>query len=48
MDVIGTALTLLVIGILWVAAIAFGRDSREPGDWLSRTNLRDRAPRLGD
>lgn len=45
MEVIGTALTLLVVGLLWAAAIMFGRDSREPGDWLTRTNLRDRTPR---
>ena len=48
MEVIGTALTLLVVGLLWVAAILFCRDSREPDDWLTRTNLRDRTRRLGD
>ncbi len=25
-------LTLLVVALLWVAAVAFGRDSREDGD----------------
>ena len=48
MEVIGAALTLLVVGLLWAAAIMFGRDSRESGDWLTRTNLRDRTPRLND
>lgn len=48
MEVIGMVLTLAVVGLLWAAAIVFGCDSREPGDWLARTNLRDRPPRLGD
>ena len=29
MDSIGVALTVLVVVVLWVAAVAFGRDSRE-------------------
>lgn len=41
------ALTLLVIGLLWVAAVAFGRDSRDGSDW-SRTGVRERPRRLGD
>lgn len=48
MDVIGTVLTLAVIGLLWVAAVLFGRDTREPEDWGSRTNFRDHAARLGE
>jgi hypothetical protein len=48
MELIGTALTVLVVVLLWAAAVVFGRDSREPGDWRSRSNLRDRTPRLGD
>ena len=45
---IEVALVLLVIVLLWVAAVVFGRDSREGSDWLSRTSDRDRSPRLGD
>ena len=32
MGSIGIALTVLVVILLWVAAVAFGRDSREDGD----------------
>ena len=45
---IGVALVLLVVVLLWVAAVVFGRDSRDGNDWLSRTSLRDRSPRMGD
>ena len=31
-------LTLLVLALLWVAAVAFGRDSREDGDRRSRND----------
>ena len=41
-------LTVLFVVLLWVAAVAFGRDSRDGSDWLRRTNLRDRTSRLGD
>lgn len=43
-----TVLTVLVLVGLWTAAVAFGRDTRDGGDWLTRTNLRDRPPRIGD
>ena len=46
MEAIEIVLTVLVVALLWVAAVAFGRDSREGGDWPSRTDRRDRPPRL--
>lgn len=46
--VVSIVVTILVVGLLWFAAIAFGRDSRDGSDWLSRTNVRDRSRRLGD
>jgi hypothetical protein len=44
----GIALTILLLVLLWVAAVAFGKDSRDGSDWFSRTNVRDGARRLGD
>lgn len=41
MDVLWIALTLLVVGLLWVAAVVFGRDSRDGNDWLRRTKDHD-------
>lgn len=35
MDTIGIVLTVVLVALLWVAAVAFGRDSREGGDWPS-------------
>ena len=32
MGSIEIVLTILVVALLWVAAVAFGRDSREDGD----------------
>ena len=32
MGPVGIVLMLLVVALLWVAAVAFGRDSRENGD----------------
>ena len=32
MGSVGIVLTVLVVAFLWVAAVAFGRDSREVGD----------------
>ena len=29
MDAIGIAVTVLAVGLLWVAAVVFGRDSRD-------------------
>jgi len=48
MDAVLDVLTVLVIALLWVAAIAFGRDSRNGSDWTSRSGIRDRPPRIGD
>lgn len=45
---IGAAIVVLVVVLLWVAAVVFGRDSRDGNDWLSRASVRDRSPRLGD
>ena len=36
MGSIGIALTVLVVVLLWVAAVAFGRDSRDGSDWRDR------------
>jgi hypothetical protein len=41
MDVLGIVLTLLVLGLLWVAAVVFGRDSRDGNDWSRRTTEHD-------
>jgi hypothetical protein len=38
---LGIVLTLLVIGLLWLAAVMFGRDSRDGNDWSSRKTERD-------
>jgi len=35
MGSVGIVLTLFVVALLWVAAVAFGRDSREDGDGRS-------------
>lgn len=40
MDVLWIALTVSVIGLLWVAAVLFGRDSRDGNDWFRRTSDR--------
>jgi hypothetical protein len=40
MDEIGIVVTVLLVALLWVAAVVFGRDSREGGDWLPGSNLR--------
>jgi hypothetical protein len=36
MEALGIAVTLLVIGLLWLAAVLFGRDSRDGNDWFRR------------
>jgi hypothetical protein len=43
MGSIGIVLTILVVALLWVAAVVFGRDSREDGD---RRSAGDRPLRL--
>jgi hypothetical protein len=42
---VGIVLTVLVVALLWAAAVAFGRDSRE-GDRRSGSDHRDRPLRL--
>jgi hypothetical protein len=46
MDAVGLVITVLVVGLLWGAAVAFGRDSRDGCDWLSHGNHHD--PRRWD
>ena len=46
MGSVGIALTVLVVALLWVAAVAFGRDSREDGERRSGGDRRDRPLRL--
>ena len=48
MDAVLNALTVLAIVLLWVAAIAFGRDPRKGGDWTSAPGVGERGPHLGD
>jgi hypothetical protein len=48
MEAVLDVLTVLVIVLLWVAAIAFGRDSRQGSDWHSTPGIRERTPHLGD
>ena len=42
MDAIGIVVTLLAVSLLWVAAVVFGRDSRDGRDW--RLGSSDRHP----
>jgi len=44
----GAALILLLVVLLWVAAVAFPADSRDGRDWLARGRASDRSQRLGD
>jgi len=46
MGSVGIVLTFLVVALLWVAAVAFGRDSREDGGRRSGSDHRDRPLRL--
>jgi hypothetical protein len=46
MGSVGIVLTILVVALLWVAAVAFGRDSREDGARRSGSDHRDRPLRL--
>lgn len=48
MELLGSVLVVAFVVLLWVAAVAVGRDTRDGRDWLARTGLRDRPPRLGD
>jgi hypothetical protein len=40
-------IAVAVVG-LWVAAVAFGRDTRDGADWFTRAAVGERSPRLGD
>ena len=42
MEVLWIVLTLMLIGLLWVAAVVFGRDSRDGNDWFRRPRDHDR------
>ena len=44
MDVIGLILALALAAALWIAAVVFGRDSRDGRDWLARSDLGERPP----
>lgn len=46
MGSVGIVLTVLVVALLWVAAVAFGGDSREDGDRRSGCDRPDRPLRL--
>ena len=46
MSAIGIALTILVVVLVWVAAVAFGRDSRDGTERRSGPDPRDRFLRL--
>ena len=46
MGSIGLALTVLVVVLVWVAAVAFGRDSREGSERRFGPDRRDRSLRL--
>jgi hypothetical protein len=46
METVQIVLTVLVVALLWVAAVAFGRDSREDGNRRSEGDHRDRPLRL--
>jgi hypothetical protein len=48
METVLDVLAVLVIVLIWVAAIAFGRDSRQAGDWFPTSSVRDRSPHIGD
>lgn len=48
MESIGSVLTVAAVVALWIAAVMFGRDSRDVRDWFRRTNLRERPRRIGD
>ncbi|HZD18564.1 MAG TPA: hypothetical protein VE669_10530 [Actinomycetota bacterium] len=45
---LGSVAAVVAIVGLWVAAVLFGRDTRDGGSWLARTNLVSRPRRLGD
>lgn len=48
MDAIGIAVTVVAVGLLWVAAVVFGRDSRDGGGRRLGSGVRDRSFRPDD
>lgn len=48
MEIIGSAAVVLVIAGLWIAAVLFGADTRDGGDWFARSGLAERPGRLRD
>jgi len=48
MDSIGIAVTVLEVSLLWVAAVVFGRDSRDGRDWRLGSSDRHRPFRRED
>jgi hypothetical protein len=48
MDAIGIVVTVLLVALLWVAAVVFGRDSRDGDDWRLGSGVRDRSFRPDD
>ena len=43
MDAIGIVVTVVAVGLLWVAAVVFGRDSRDGRDWRLGNSDRHRS-----
>ena len=48
MDAIGIVVTVVAVGLLWVAAVVFGRDSRDGRDWRLGNSDRHRSFRPED
>ena len=48
MDAIGIVVTVVAVGLLWVAAVVFGRDSRDGRDWRLGSSDRHRPFRPED
>jgi len=48
MDSLGIAVTVLAVSLLWVAAVVFGRDSRDGRDWRLGSSDRHRPFRPED
>jgi hypothetical protein len=43
MDAIAAVVTVLAVVLLWVAAVVFGRDSRDGRDWRLGSRARARS-----
>lgn len=43
MEAIGLVITVVLVTLLWVAAVVFGRDTRDGADWRPRSDLHDRS-----